>query len=144
MSKIEKILFVDDDHVCSFLNVTLAEQLEIAKEIKALNSAEEALAYIQKQYSGKAPHLNTCPCPDLIFLDIYMPVMDGFEFLQELDKLPGIDRSRFLIVMLTASMHPADKEKILCLSEQVFTCLPKPLSEEDIEKLLTDLLAQEK
>ena len=140
MTKVEKILFVDDDPVCSFLNVTLVEQLEIAKEAKALSNAEKALAYIQKHYSGKAPLGSTCP--DLIFLDIYMPVMDGFEFLQELDKLPDIDRSRFLIVMLTASLHPADKEKLLCRSEQVHTCLPKPLSEEDLEKLIEDMFTQ--
>ncbi|AHM60902.1 response regulator receiver protein [Flammeovirgaceae bacterium 311] len=138
MAKIEKILFVDDDTICAYLNVTLVEGLGIAEEVMSINSAEEALQYIQEHYSGKAAFVREHP--DLIFLDIKMPGMDGFEFLQELEGLKQVDRNRFLIIMLTASLNPGDKEKAACQSDKLFACLSKPLVEADVKKLLKGLL----
>ena len=141
MAKIEKILFVDDDNVCSFLNVNLVEELGIAKEVRALNNAAEALAYIQQEYCSST---SACPpdSPDLIFLDIRMPGMDGFELLQELDKIKELDRSRFLIIMLSATLSPADQEKAYRQRTQLFSCLTKPLAKEDIQQILTGVPAE--
>ncbi|WP_224994397.1 response regulator [Cesiribacter sp. SM1] len=138
MAKIQKILFVDDDMICTYLNVTLVEGLGIAKRVESLHGAEEALEYIQEHYSGKTAY--PAGHPDLIFLDIKMPGMDGFEFLEELDKLKGVDKSRFLVILLTASLNPCDQERAMCHSDKVFTCLAKPLAEEDVKKLLQGML----
>lgn len=138
MAKIKKILFVDDDTICTFLNVTLAEDLGIAKEVLSLNNAEQALAFIREHYSGVSTFDQAQP--DLIFLDIKMPGMDGFEFLQELERLKGIDRSRFLVILLTASLSPGDRDKAAWHSEKIFACLSKPLAEADVKRLLKGLL----
>lgn len=137
MIKIEKMLFVDDDPICLFLNVTLAEEWGNANEVTSFQDAKEALTYVQEHY----PKKTSCykDLPDLIFLDIKMPGMDGFEFLDELDKLKNIDRNSFVIVLLTTSLHPADKEKAICRSNKVFTCLTKPLAEADLDNLLNDV-----
>lgn len=134
MDKIEKILFVDDDSVCAYLNTSLVEELEIAKQVISLQNAFEALKYLQQHYTKKS--LSARAQPDLIFLDIRMPGMDGFEFLQELDKLKELDKNQFKIIMLTALLHPSDKEKATCYRDKVFACLSKPLAKEDIVELL--------
>lgn len=75
----------------------------------------------------------TCDCPQLIFLDINMPVMDGFEFLEAYEKL-NISREGTIVVMLTTSQNPRDKEKIK--NFKVADWLIKPLSEEAIQSVL--------
>jgi CheY-like chemotaxis protein len=138
MAKIENILFIDDDIICTFLNVTLVEELGIAKRVESINTAEEALEYMKAHYSGKSAH--PAGHPDLIFLDIKMPGMDGFEFLEELDRQKDIDKSRFLIIMLSASLNPGDQCRAVCQSDMVFKSLTKPLFEEDVLKLLDGVL----
>ena len=141
MAKIEKILFIDDDNVSSFLNETIVEELRITKQIISLRNAPEALAYIVQHYSSESsPSKRTIP--DLIFLDIKMPGMDGFKFLQELEKLEGIDRSCFLVILLTASEDIHDQEKVGCFKDKVFACLSKPLAKEDLKKLLAEVLIE--
>lgn len=139
MTMIDKILFIDDDNICSFINVALVEELGIAKEVESIQRADEALNYILEEYSAKPA--SSKAYPDLIFLDINMPEMDGFELLQQLEEQKNIDKSRFLIILLSASLHPADQEKAACHSDMVFACLSKPLAEEDVQKLLTDMFA---
>lgn len=139
MAKIEKILFVDDDYVCSFLNVSLVEELGLAKEVKAVYNADEALAYIKLHYTGKTAE--PVAIPDLIFLDIKMPGLNGFELLKELDKNKNIDRSRFMVILLTTMLNPSDEEQTICSGEKIHTCLIKPLKEEDMQKLMTEMLA---
>lgn len=139
MGKIDKILFVDDDHVCSFLNVSLVEDLKIAREVKSVPSAADALNYIKLNYTKTRS--TPAAAPDLIFLDIKMPGMDGFEMLQELEKDRSIDRSRFLIVLLTTMLNSADEEKTVCNSDRVFACMIKPLSEENLINLLHEMHA---
>ena len=134
--KIGKILFVDDDNVSSFLNISLVEELGISREVKALNNAAEALEYIQQEYSSTYSSLPSSAAQDLIFLDIRMPGMDGFELLQELEKIKELDRSRFLIIILSASLSPADEEKAVSHKNSLLAYLTKPLAIEDIQKIV--------
>lgn len=138
MAEIQTILFVDDDPICSYLNVALLKGLNIAKEVKALYTAEETLAFIQQHYSR--PSTSPTTTPDIIFLDIRMPETDGFELLQELETLQHIDRSRFLIILLSATYSQGDKENAAHYRDYVYACLTKPLEEEAVQKLLVTVL----
>ena len=140
MTKIKTILFIDDDNISLYLNKMLVEQLRIAGKSETLHNPWDALEYIQKNYCYA--HTKNSVCTDLIFLDIHMPGLDGFEFMQELEKINNLDRSRFLIIMLTASLNQIDMEKASGYGDKIYAYLSKPLSEEDLKKLHENLLAQ--
>lgn len=140
MNKIGKILFVDDDDISLFLNQLLVEQLGVADQVNTFINSEEALQYIVDHYSVYASKQEGIP--DLIFLDVKMPGLDGFELLTELEKLSNIDRSRFLIVILTASMHSRDKQHAVAYNDYIYEYLIKPLATENITSLVSKIRAK--
>lgn len=141
MVKIERLLFIDDDTISLYLCQTLIDELGIAREVKTFDSPQVALEHIQQHYSDCSTQLEACP--DVLFVDVKMPLMDGFEFVEELEKLKtrGVDRSRFLIVLLSASLDERDRQKALLLGDQVFDFLEKPLKKEDVTNLVLKILA---
>jgi CheY-like chemotaxis protein len=105
MKKMKCVLLVEDDDTINFYNQFLIERLDIAEEVVVATNGEEALQYLKKAGSGEASQ------PDLILLDINMPIMNGFEFIEEYEQLPAEWKSKILVVMLTTSLHPADVER---------------------------------
>jgi CheY-like chemotaxis protein len=96
----------------------------------ALNG-REALDYLTLKGAAFADYRR----PDLILLDINMPIMNGFEFLDEYEKLPAEEKGHHLIVMLTTSMLEVDKEraaKFGVLSEYI----AKPLTEVQLARVI--------
>ena len=73
--------------------------------------------------------------PDVIFLDINMPGMNGFEFLFHYQKLPDEQKSRLVLLMLTTSLNAADK-KLAALSGEVGGYYTKPLTKEIIAEVV--------
>lgn len=100
--------------------------------IIALESAEEGLEYIFSSMD------NPSAIPDIILLDIKMPKVDGFEFLERFEKLPPSVKVLSTIYMLSSSIDPYDINKAL-KSKYVHDFIEKPLTKEKIEKLLPKL-----
>ena len=119
MKKIKKILIIDDDAVTAFLHKRLLEHLEVADEIAFITDPYLALQYVQQQYVQQDFTTTRQPAhaSDLIFLDINMPGMDGFQFMQALESLT-LDHDRVCIVMLTTS-H-IDQVKPLCRQSKAY------------------------
>lgn len=132
MQKINTILLVDDDAITNFLNERIILKLNIAKNVKIMLNGNEGLSYLIKNNHPKNPFR-----PDIILLDINMPVMDGFEFIKALYHHPHINKTK--IVFLTTSGNKQDIEKIKSLGN--FKFLNKPLTK---EKFLSCLSKQEK
>lgn len=99
------ILLVDDDEATNFLHKIMINDAECAEHIHVSKNGKEALAYLTHAIEGKYPQ------PDLIFLDINMPVMNGWEFLDEYQKLSKEQKAKMVLVMLTTSINPDDYEK---------------------------------
>ena len=132
MNTINKVLIIDDDETTCFLSKLFLENFLSTEEIECFQDAEEALelvkgAYLQNSFNESGP--------DLIFLDINMPGMDGFEFLEKVRKLEGIGEicSR-RVVMYTSSKHHKDLEKANRLG--VLAYVQKPLTEDKMKYVL--------
>jgi len=129
MKKLSCILLIDDDLPTNFYNRKVIEKAGCAEHVEVCNSGEAALEFLKKDFNSGPP-----PQPELIFLDINMPIMDGWEFLEEYDKLPDHLQGDVVVVMLTTSINPDDEVRANELNIHGFA--RKPLT----EKLLIDLV----
>lgn len=127
MEKFNKILLVDDDEITNYLNESLITELRLAHRIETLTDAEEALKLIEKE----------CPahnCPDLILLDLKMPVFDGFDFLEGFKSLPATKVQKTQVVVLTTSSNPKDIERLKALG--IDRLVNKPLTKEKMLEIV--------
>lgn len=125
--KLNCILVVDDDEPTNYFTRTILEESCCAKHIVTVQSGQEALEYLLK--SESPAKRNEYPSPDLIFLDINMPAMDGWEFLEKYKRMNII--TRIIVVMLTTSLFPEDRVKAESTPE-ISGFENKPLTEEKI------------
>jgi CheY-like chemotaxis protein len=126
MKTLERILLVDDDPNTNFYNKIVLDQENSAEEIVVFNDGEDALEYLQKG-NGKV---------DLILLDINMPIMNGWQFLEHYEKLEEEKKAAIVVVMLTSSVNQDDKKRAaqFGLKEKLFN---KPLKPETIKEILS-------
>ncbi len=132
MSKLRKILLVDDDEHTNFLNQAIIRHAKFAEEVVAQMTASEALEYIRNQESDG-------DLPDLIFLDINMPLMDGWEFMQEYSELL-LNGSAPKVIMLTSSINPKDLQRAQEVSG-IAGFRSKPLSSEVLNEIYDEHFA---
>ncbi|HTM92293.1 MAG TPA: response regulator [Flavisolibacter sp.] len=130
-NKLNCILLVDDDEPTNFLNQIVIEELNITEQIRVAQNGQEALAYLKQTGSGDEDF----PLPDLILLDINMPAMNGWEFLERYSHLPAHQKANVVIVMLTTSLNPDDRAKAHEISE-VTGFETKPLTVDKLQALL--------
>src|SRR6266542_2246493 len=116
MHHFNKVLLVDDDEATNFLAALAIQNLNIANQIEVAEDGLIAYEWIK--------HNN---CPDIIFLDIRMPRMDGFDFLENLSEMNTCKNVK--IVMLTSSSRSEDRTKALSY-KCVVAYFEKPLTEE--------------
>ncbi len=128
MSKLNSILLVEDDSITNFINERLLRKLNVAENIKIALNGYEAISIIQKTVKEAEP------CPSLIFLDINMPVMDGFEFLNEFRLLDFPNKENVVIVVLTTSTNVTDIEKLKGSGNTDF--INKPLTREKVRDVI--------
>jgi CheY-like chemotaxis protein len=125
MKKLDFILLIDDDDEDNYFHQLVIEESSSVNSIKIIESGFEALAYIKN--AGKRP--------DLIFLDANMPKMNGWEFVEKYKKLDIEQKSEAIIIMLTTSLNPADKERAKNIPE-IKGFETKPLTAEAFDKIL--------
>jgi response regulator RpfG family c-di-GMP phosphodiesterase len=121
------VLLVDDDADNNFINAWILKK-EFASEVVAEQSAQDALNYLKKLSNLRME------LPSIIFLDIRMPIMDGFGFLGEFEKLSSHIKERCQIVMLSSSFDKSDYNRAM-EDPHVIKYINKPLSPEALKEL---------
>jgi CheY-like chemotaxis protein len=131
-SRLNCILVIDDDEPTNFFTRIILEEYGGIRHIKIMQSAGEALDYLALALQPGADTDNF-PYPDLVLLDINMPAMNGWEFLEECKKQDKMSGAK--IIMLTTSLFPKDMERARDIPE-VTGFENKPLSAEKLDKIL--------
>lgn len=127
---LNKILLVDDDQPTNLLNSIIIDKLGCCKEVVVKERGDYALEYLKNTTeNGGTP-------PELILLDINMPGMNGWEFLEAYKELEDHLKATVVVVMLTTSLNPKDQEKakeagVLSSFEN------KPLSKKKMADIIT-------
>ncbi|MFN4123474.1 MAG: response regulator [Flavobacteriales bacterium] len=127
MKQIDRLMIIDDDEVVIFLAKLVINQFSSIKNIDSYTKPEEAYNDLKN---------GTVALPDIILLDLNMPIMDGWEFLDLLKDEHLI--TQVPIVILTSSIDPADKKKS-SLYSNVIDFISKPLSQSKLEELIAKL-----
>lgn len=130
MPTLSCILLVDDDPTTNYLNRKLLESLAVTERILIALNGQEALHVLATECTEASP----TPCPALIFLDVNMPLVNGFEFLEAYQHLPLAHRQATVIIMLTTSLHPRDLQQLHTLPVAGF--LSKPLNPAKVREVL--------
>ena len=130
MKRLSAILLIDDNETSNFLNERLLRRLNLTDHILVLSNGKQALDYLEN-LSRQGGHAGIKP--ELILLDINMPVLDGFEFLELFQQLDARFRQGIHIAMLSTSNHPQDTGKASTFQAHYLT---KPLTIEKVEALL--------
>ncbi len=113
-TKLNCVLLIDDDMATNFINKKVIEKVSATCHIATVLNGREAIDYLTK--SGKYENLD-CPKPQIILLDINMPIMDGWEFIEIYKNIDINEKADTKIIMLTTSFNPDDKIKAEKMTE---------------------------
>ena len=125
----KNILLVDDDRIFNFLNEKTIASLGLVNEMHFASNGQQALELLERVKNGELA------MPDIIFLDLDMPIMNGYEFLEEFQHMDIPHKDLIVIVVLTSSADPKDLIRTKELGIKYY--FNKPLSKEEIRKLIS-------
>jgi CheY-like chemotaxis protein len=126
MSNYKTCLLIDDNYIDNFVTRRILEGGDFAENVIVSQSAAEAIEFLR---SGTVR-------PDVIFLDIRMPGMGGFEFLQEYDKLSIDNKQAIKIFMLSSSLDPTDLKKS-SNNKYITQFIHKPITQKTLDDICT-------
>lgn len=129
MSKRVDIMLVDDNNIDLFIHGEVIKRMPDVTSVMQYAFAGDAISYLEQNTADK--------WPDVILLDIHMPIMNGFDFLLKYEKLPEALRKNCKVIMVSSSLDSGDHKKAKA-NAAVFDFLGKPLN---MEKLLELILS---
>jgi CheY-like chemotaxis protein len=128
----QNIVLIDDDAVYTFMTARILEKSKHFDQIITFKNGLEGIDFLKTNLQ------NTAALPDIILLDLNMPVMDGWEFLDEYKNIVGSIEKDIRIFIVTSSLDNADLDKIK-ESIEVVQYISKPFNDNHLEIILTDI-----
>ena len=132
MRKIELLALVDDDDTFVFITKRIIEKTNHVKEIKVFGNGLDALNYLKENLNSEYK------LPDIIFLDLSMPIMDGWQFLDEFTSLESQKTSKIIIYVCSSSISPHDIMKAKKMSA-VSDFIIKPVTKDKFSEIILAL-----
>lgn len=130
MPKLREVLLIDDNDADNFFHRRVVRRLDCAEAVVTQPNGKAAIEYLTTPSpSGGFPQ------PDLVFLDINMPVMNGWDFLEAHAALPEEQKAGVVVVMLTTSFNQDDRDRAATFGA-VSDYLTKPLRPDALTKVL--------
>lgn len=126
-------MIVDDNELDNFINTKIIESSHFSKKIYLNTNGKSALEFLSNLITTMEDDFKTI-CPDVIFIDLNMPILDGFQFLESLGKINNKTLNKSKLVVLTSSAHPEDSRKTKKINKDVIY-LSKPLTSEMLNSL---------
>lgn len=125
---IDIVMLVDDNDTDNFISKRIIEITKFAKRVEVKSSGKSALDYL-KDNQSESENL-----PNIIFLDINMPIVDGFVFLYEFEKFNELVKNKCKVIILSSSDNKRDIDKIVN-NNHVIKFITKPLTEVALEEI---------
>ncbi|MCA6441360.1 MAG: response regulator [Sediminibacterium sp.] len=132
MSKPFIICIIDDDEVYQFTVTKTIQSQQLAKKILVFSDGEEALNFLSANIGDNNA------VPDIIFLDINMPIMDGWQFLEEYIQLKPRIGKKVTLYMVSSSVDPADTQRAKKI-EEVSDYIIKPITPDQLKVIVNTL-----
>ncbi len=129
MPKFNKVLLVEDDPITVLVCERIIKMTGFSENVVSVNNGQEALDYINAHDRSSAHQL-----PDLIFLDINMPLMNGWEFLDHFGAVKSVFQNLPLIYILSSTVDPEDQKKGSTYP-YISRFISKPLTKDDLENI---------
>jgi CheY-like chemotaxis protein len=133
--KLNCVMLIDDDEPTNFLSQMIVTRSGCTEKIKVANSGAIALDYLSADDGNTDGNEKSSPRPDLIFLDINMPAMNGWEFLDRYNELSRDRQGNVIIIMLTTSLNPDDQKKSRGIPH-ISGFANKPLTPDKLQEIL--------
>ncbi|NAS12577.1 response regulator [Poritiphilus flavus] len=130
MNTIETVCIIDDDPIFVYGAKRMIKEAGFCEEISVYENGSDALLGL------KALDKNGQALPSVIFLDLNMPIMNGWDFLADFITLPAFDPEKTLIYVISSSVDPRDLIRIKD-TKVISNYILKPLTAEDLENILS-------
>lgn len=132
MKKVDSICLVDDDDIFQFVTKRVIEQTRLVQTIRLFSNGKEAIGFLEEV------HASNSQLPDIILLDLNMPVMDGWDFLEAYVLLKPELSKPITIYIVSSSISPADILRAQRISEETDYII-KPITTEKLIDMLRSL-----
>lgn len=132
MTAIKQLTLVDDDEVFVFLTSKMLEQSKLVDLIKIFENGYDALVFLKENLG------NIEALPDIILLDLSMPIMDGWQFLEEYIKINPVIGKKITIYICSSSISPIDVIRAKAINE-VSDFIIKPMTKDKLVEMIKNL-----
>jgi CheY-like chemotaxis protein len=136
MKSLRRVVLIDDDEAICFLHQCVVEELAIASRIDRIHDGGKALQYIDENYSFDTDQRSE---KDLIILNMQSSSLDGAQVLNEIQQRTDLDRSRFVLVLLTSSGNGQNAWTSGQPQQAAHYSFTKPLTETELLKIVVEL-----